>query len=256
MRLTVTSLALVLLIALTSVSAGFKPTKQVNLASFAYGPYSNYDEDRGQHGLVLEIIKMSFESQGYIVNIDFLPHLRCIEMTKIGDYDGFFPVEHMIGLDSIFAYSEPIYDLNIGYCTKKDFKLDIEQKEDLSNFTVGTVLGKEYNHELDHLTTVQQDMVRDDLLNMKKLYTDRVDVILIDKYIAKYLLKNDLSEIADQFEFEQSLLIQTNQYLAMNRNLVGTNAKLQAFNNGLDEIVRDGTFNRLITQHIRSLGIE
>jgi len=256
MRLTVTSLALVLLLALTSASAGFEPTKQVNLASFAYGPYSNYDDERGEHGLVLEIIKMSFESQGYTVNIDFLPHLRCLEMTKIGNYHGFFPVEHMHGLDSIFAYSEPIYDLNIGYCTKKTLKLEISDKSDLTNFTVGTVLGKEYNHELDNVSNVQQDMVRDDLLNMKKLYTDRVDVILIDKYIAKYLLKNDLNEIADQFEFEQSLLVQTNQYLAMNRNTVGSAAKLDAFNRGLEQIVKDGTFTKLITRHIQSLGIE
>ena len=108
------------------------------------------------------------------------------------------------------------------------------------------VRGYANSPEFDAADFLKKDVANSDLVNLKKLLTKRVDLIVIDELLAKYLSNKSLKEGMEQLEFMEPPLEVKPVYLLVSKKINGGEEIVKEFNAGLQAISEDGTLNKII----------
>ena len=88
----------------------------------------------------------------------------------------------------------------------------------------------------------------DDTTNLRKLGAGRVDLILIDKGVAQYLLRTAVPELQSRLQWLEPAIETFPLYVGFVKAAPRHERLLQAFTRGLKELERDGTLQRLVTE--------
>lgn len=238
-RLVVTGLSLASILTVCA-----QQEKTVTLASLDWEPYIGTKLPK--QGCVAQIATEAFKTQGYQVKIDFLPWARAVASAKEGTHDGLFPEYYDEERLKDFVYSQPFKGGPVGFLKRKDAKITYATLEDLKPYKIGVVRGYVNTVEFDKATYLKKEEVDADLQNLKKLNAGRLDLIVIDKYVASYLAKQELGADAVNFEFLSPPLEEKSLYIAFSKKAPDSAAKLSAFNKGLEAITKSGRLAELL----------
>lgn len=221
--------------------------KSVSLAVLNWEPYVG--ENMKDYGFGAEIISTAFSRLGYRVEFNFMPWVRALKDTEIGKYDavcfGYYSNERA----KTFAFSEPYAVSSLVFYQHRDSKISFTSLEDLKPFRIGVVRGFVNTAEFDKADYLQKEEVHTELLNMKKLLNKRVDLIVIDKFIAQYLLKTKFKRNEAEFEALEPPLKTQPLYLMFSKNVKNYEHRLKDFNLGLQQISEDGTIAKIMAKH-------
>lgn len=96
---------------------------------------------------------------------------------------------------------------------------------------------------------MKTEEVTSDEQNIRKIYHERVDLILIDKGVAQYLIATKFPEYQEELEWMEPALEHVAQHLVLSKQVAEYRIKLNDFNEGLRLITEDGTLQRILTKH-------
>jgi len=218
----------------------------IHLASSEYPPY--FGEKLDNNGVISEIIVKSFNRVGYDVEITFMPWARAFEMTKRGDFDGMFALWHRKDREKWFLFSEPLLPKNeIGFYKRKENNITYKRLEDLKEYYIGVCRQYANPPEFEQATFLKIEEVVNDKQNILKLYHKRVDLILIDKGLAQYLITTQFPKYQEELEWMEPVLETVEQHLVISKD---ANVYLiKIFNEGLRVIKEEGTIQRILRKH-------
>jgi len=164
--------------------------EEIRLTSCDWQPYAG--KELSNFGFTSEILKSAFERVGYKVQFKIYPWNRAIEQTKKGKMDGIYSAYYSEERAKTFALSDPYIDSKVHFCKLKKNKKIVYSGNlrDLSSYTVGVVRGYVNSPEFDKADYIKKDEASSDLTNLRKLLKGRIDLIIIDKFVALYHLKN------------------------------------------------------------------
>lgn len=74
---------------------------------------------------------------------------------------------------------------------------------------------------------MQKEIANDNDLNMKKLLADRVDLIVIDKFVAQHIMKTSLPQGADVLEALEPPLADNPIHLIFSKNAKAMSARFK-----------------------------
>ena len=226
-----------------SVAAG----KQVMLAATEYSPY--YGRQLPNQGVISEIIREAFKQNGYEAQIKFLPWKRALEMTRRGEVDALYTAWYREERRQWFAFSDPLPIANeIGFFKRIDSSISYRTILDLRPFKIGIVRGYSNPPEFDRAGLITE-AVTEDRLNIKKLAAGRIDLVLIDKIIGLHIIKTEVPESAQMLEWLHPPLKIEEQYLIFSKKVQGFEQKRTDFNQGLRQIIAEGTVDAIIARH-------
>lgn len=221
--------------------------KNVSLAVLNWNPYAG--EKLENYGFGAEIISEAFSRSGYTTEFHFMPWMRALKDTEIGKYDavcfGYYSKQRA----KTYAFSEPYAQSSLVLYKHKDSQISYSTLEDLKPYQIGVVRGFVNTVEFDSADYLQKQEVHNEVLNMKKLLNKRVDLIVIDKFIAQYLLNTMFKENKEDFEALEPPLETKPLYLMFSRNVKKFVQKLEDFNLGLQKIESDGTIDIIMEKH-------
>jgi len=168
--------------------------------------------------------------------------------------DGLFSAYHSAERTKYFAISTPYIQSDIRFCILKNRNIRFENLPSLTPYTIGVVTGYVNSPAFDKADYLKKDVASSDLTNLRKLLSKRVDLIVIDKYVALYHLKNSpfIGGNIRDVKFLDPPLILMPVHLMLSKAISGYEKKLFDFNTGLKLIQKDGTYNRII----HALGFE
>jgi len=239
-----------LVLALTVVPAMSQAeNKSIVLTSAEYAPY--YGAALFNRGPVTEIVTTAFETEGYEVKVDFYPWVRAENLARNGKkYDGMFPPWHSEDREQWFVFSKPMFANQIGFYKLKNSPVDFTNYASLkqSNHSIGIVNGYVNPKGFDE-AKLNTKNVSSDLLNLRKLVNKRIDLALIDKKLAQYIVFTELSEHLGAIEWIDPPLEKKSQYLVLSKKAVDYQQKMADFNRGLDKISDDGTLAKIMKKH-------
>lgn len=236
--------------------AAYAQSKQVKLSSLNWEPYIG--KSLPGYGYVYELVDAAFKKSGYDIKVLFVPWARALLMAQRGDVDAVFPEYYSKERSDEFAFSKPFLGGPVGFYKRKDnlteYSVDprVHQDKallDLSGYKFGIVRGYVNTQAFDRANYLFKEDVVDDFTNLKRLYFDRIQFIFIDKFVAEHILNKQLPSYKDELVFMDPPLEVKNLYLAFSRNAPDYDAKLQAFNQGLDMIKADGTLQKIYEKH-------
>lgn len=150
-----------------------------------------------------------------------------------------------------FLFSEPYLDSKIVLCVLKGSPIKWSGSlKELEGFRIGVVSGFSNTPEFDSDSHLTKDYATNDLYNLKKLIKKRVDVIVIDKYVAIDILKNNptVDKGLGAVEFLNPELAVRPLHLIFNQTKPKAVELLKNFNEGLRIATEDGSIKEIMQQ--------
>ncbi|OGR10972.1 MAG: hypothetical protein A2277_14215 [Desulfobacterales bacterium RIFOXYA12_FULL_46_15] len=226
---------------------GYAEAQKITLVSSEYPPY--FGVKLANYGGLGEIIVAAFQRVGYEVTIKFYPWARAIQMTKDGDCDGMFALWFTQEREQWFVFSDPLPANEIGFYKRTADPIHFTTLEELKPYRIGTVRGYANPSAFEQATYLQKEEVTQDLQNLKKLVANHIDLALIDKGLAAYLLTTALPEARDTVEWLEPALEIMPQYVVMSKQVAAYQQKIEDFNRGLAQITQDGLVENIRAKH-------
>lgn len=214
--------------------------KEVKLSTLEWPPYIG--ESLQSKGYVHEIVKRAFEKAGYNVKITFYPWARALHTASSGESDGLFPEYYDESRLTDFVFSDPFPGGPVGFYKRRgdnikftvDPRIDPEKAlQGLKAYSFGVVRGYINTKAFDEADYLLKDPIVDDDLNLKKLFSKRIDLIFIDKYVASYLITEKYPWMTDSLEFMEPELEIKKLYVAFSKKSPNYLRQKQDFNKGL-----------------------
>jgi polar amino acid transport system substrate-binding protein len=231
----------------TAVSPGAAEGESVQLAALNWPPYIG--ENLTENGFGAEIIKTAFNRVGYGVTFSFLPWIRALKDANIGKYDAVCFAYYSEQRAKTYALSLPFVESALVFCKRREADIAYHTLQDLKPYRIGIVRGYVNTSEFDQAHYLQKEQANSELLNLKKLLNKRIDLTLIDKFVAQYLIHSVFARQATAFQFISPPLKIHPMYLMFSKNTKNYQTKLNAFNHGLQQIGADGTIARIMARH-------
>lgn len=218
------------------------PLQAVELVSADYPPY--FGPSLQQGGVLTQIVVQAFRRSHYPVNIHYLPWARALADVREGKFDG------MIALparedDKDLIFSIPLAHLQMGFYKQQERQISFKDLHELKSFKIGTIRGQALPMPLNGLQLSTFDSL-DDTTNLRKLGIGRLDLVLTDRLVGKYLLENRLTDMRIPLDWQGQLVATPSQHLALSRKRAEAMKKMQAFNQGLTQMEQDGSLKKIL----------
>ena len=115
-------------------------------------------------------------------------------------------------------------------------------------YTIGLARGYVLPPGFDEVS-LKLSRVKDDEMSLRKLHKGRVDLVLTDKIVGKYIIETKIPDAVPDLEWLDPPLTVEFNYVVFSKKAGDYAAKLTDFNRGLAEIKADGTLATIAAQH-------
>lgn len=226
---------------------GFVFSQELYLTSTNYPPY--FGKNLKNNGFIAEIISESFKRSGISLRIDFFPWARSQMMVERGVAQGIFSMWKTKEREKLFVYSNPIPVPNkLVLLAPKKLDIIFKTYDDLKQYTIGYVHGYAYPKDFKNSDLVKNKSYTDKEM-VEKLISGLIDAAVIDELQAQYLLDRYFFDQKDSFKVINPPLAIFSQHLVISRRINNAENIIIEFNNGLDSILQDGTFDLILKKH-------
>ncbi len=205
---------------LLSVSIDADDT-EVRMAVTEWAPYTG--ENLPDQGISTAVIRKVFARAGYKLVVDFSPWQRTqTSLFQTTKYIGTFPI-----YDSFLRRSECLYSVAfgqspVGFVQQIKNPVSWQTFDDLKTARIGTVMGYSNTEKFDALAasgSLDVSSVPTDVMNIRRLVFNRIDLAVMDKFVMRYLLANneELKPYQAQLEFNDRPLGNPKHYICFAR---------------------------------------
>jgi polar amino acid transport system substrate-binding protein len=200
----------------------------------------------GQPGFVEEVAREALRRAGYGLRVLPLPHERALQNANAGIEDG--DLYRAAGFEkdypNLVQVPQPLLEQDFVAMSRRA-GIEVRGWSDLARYSVGYVTGnKILERQLQGVA--QQTSVRDNAALFAMLAADRVDVVLINRWVG-YLAAQQAGLVV---RVQEPALLRVPMFIYLHRKHESLAPRLAT---ALTEVKRDGTWQRLYDQIIKPL---
>ncbi|MFT7637686.1 MAG: polar amino acid transport system substrate-binding protein [Candidatus Omnitrophota bacterium] len=232
---------------IVSSSCFAEEKKVIRLATLVWEPYVG--EELKEYGLTSEIMKIAFENLGYEVQFNFMPWVRCLKDTEEGIYDGCYPAYTTKERAVTYEISKSILSSPLVFYKRMRDDIVYDTLEGLSDYNIGVVRGYVNGEAFDSAEYLNKVEGRSDEINVKKLLWERLDLIVVDDFIAKDIMNRLFEDRVNEIgPLEPPLQVKT-LHLLLSKKLENYEELIQAFDSEIEKMNIDGTLDKIKSKH-------
>lgn len=221
--------------------------QKIIAAADAYPPYM--DPAHPKQGISLQIVRAAYATQGYVIDMHFVPWARAMNGVKNGEYDILPNAWWTQERARFLLYSEPYMQSEIKFIKRKGDPFEYHGLGSLTGKTVGIVKGYGYGDEFLNSTNFARPEVSEILQNVKKLVLGRIDLTLDDEIVARWIIKHRAPSLMQSIEFTQNGLSSQQMHVTSSLENPRHQTIIDAFNKGLATIKANGTFDNILREN-------
>jgi len=231
--------SLLLVFPLALPAAATDNARVMRLASLEWLPYVG--ADLAQEGWSTFVAATAARQFNYRTEIEYFPWTRAMQLgVKNARYAGYFPAYYTEERARQCHFSAPIGSSTIGIAYLKSTPLQWSALQDLDKFKLAVVAGFSNGQAFDAMVRegkLNVDASPNDMLNLRKLLARRVDAVVIDKLVLRYLLLTEPSIAKDgaQIAFHEKPLAELPLHVCFQRSPAGLEMQ-QAFNAAMQAV--------------------
>lgn len=235
---------------------------KVVLSSLEWPPYISARPDpvTGQQGYVHELLIAVMKEAGYDLEILFFPWARAIEMAKSGQVDGSFPHYFKETQQTDWGVlSDPFPGGPLVLYKRKDLHVNFsvdprlnqaQSLKDLVKYTFGVVRSYANTETFDKMEYLKKEESNTDEANLRKLFNKRIDLAVIDKYVARYLLNQPMLRIfEDDVECMSPVLEEKAFYVNFSKQSKHYPQMVSDFNRAYQKLMQEGKIKAIIDNY-------
>lgn len=220
--------------------------ESLRLVTEPWAPYV-YLQDGKPTGIDYEITALVFKRLGIDVEWQFLPWRRCLMMLQQGQADGALDIFESPERESELLYpSEPLSEVEFVLFQAKARPHLFNRLEDLRGLKVGVSPGFLYGKDFRQSNLFEREPAPSLEANLGKLLLGRVDLVITDRKVGRYALKEQGLE--DQIEELPLVVSRDQQFLAVRRN-AGMDLLVQRFAAELRRFKQEPAYAALLARY-------
>lgn len=230
-----------LLFAATPVQA-----REIVLCTMNWEPYYGKDMPRG--GFFTELVRTAFERAGHSVTVEFMPWPRAMLEVKQGDRDVLLGAYWSKERAETYIASDSIYTDRTGLVAHESLGVqEFDSLRELTDYTIGVGRGFAVSDEFDDADYLDKDFEETQILNLRKLFADRVDMVAGSFVSIRYFANKEDMDVS-ALEFLEPPLQEQSLHIMVSRSIPDSEELLADFHEGLEAIREDGTYERILEE--------
>ncbi len=217
---------------------------EIRLTTVNWEPF--YDEGIEQQGFITALTREAFERAGYDTEVDFVPWARAMYDVEQGVRHVLLGAYYTEERAETFIASDRLYTTRVGLVALEDLGRDsYDSLRDLSDYDIGYGRGWATSEEFDQADYLNRIPEDDNVLNVRKLYADRIDMIAMnfDRFMA---ITREEGVDPDEAVFLDPPLQESGLYLMVSRAIPNGEELVEEFNRALAEMRQDGTYDEIL----------
>lgn len=204
------------------------------------------DPAAANKGIITEIATAAYATQGYELEMIFVPWARAIKGVKNASYDLLLGTWLTEERKKYLMYSDTYLSNSIKFLKKKDNDFDYKGIESLSGLSVGVVRDYGYGDEILKANNFRRPETKDFISNARKLAAGRIDLTLEDEIVARAIIAKKQPELLDKIDFADTAYSINTLHVTCGLANAKHEELILAFNRGLAEIRKNGEYDRIL----------
>lgn len=214
-----------------------------------YPPFS-YEEKGEIKGISTQVVRAALKEAGIESAIRQYPFARAYRMSQKEENVFEYCVVRTPEREKLFQWIGGVGVAEQGLLALKDRDIRIEKIEDLSKYSIGTVLEDvidQYLRKHEQKLGLKLDRVADYELNVNKLFMKRFDLCGMNKFVAMYLAKK-LGHSENDIKSVYTIGELTGEYYLVTglKTSPETVKKLRA---AFETVHRNGTYQKIVDEY-------
>ena len=236
--------SLLLLVGLAG--AGPVQAREITMCTLNWEPY--YGEELPRDGFFTEIVRTAFERAGHTVKVEFMPWARAMLEVKQGDREVLLGAYYNEERAETYIASDSIYTDEVGIVALRELGVSgFDTLRELDEYTIGHGRGYSVNEEFDNADYLDKETAKSQVLNLRKLYAGRIDMIAGSFASIRYLANQEGHDL-DRMVFLDPPLKENTLHIMVSRAIEDGEELLADFHEGLSSIREDGTYDRILEE--------
>lgn len=222
--------------------------REISMVTNDWAPF--FGSELENDGAVTVIVKAAFQRVGHNAEIKFVPWLRALKLVKYGEHDLLMGAYYSDERSKTYLYSDPFWDIKLGLVAPKSLNINHYSKlQDLTPYKIGIVQGWVNSPEFDAADYLNKQETTNQILNVRKLLKNRVDMIVTSYDIFRYEVATQSGYTHSDFVFIQPPLNSHKLHLIVSHQLPEGKKIIRDFNKGLAAIKQDGTYDKILKEY-------
>jgi polar amino acid transport system substrate-binding protein len=240
---------LIMAILLLTATGSLAADKTIVAAADPWPPF--IDPSAPQKGLALEIVRAAFGTQGYTVDMKYVPWANAVNSVKEGKYDILPNTWVTEERKAYLHFSEPYAVNEVKFIKLKDDSFEFNGLDSIAGKKVGTVRGYAYGDDFNNATNFTREDANDFLTNIKKLThaQKRIDLTLEDEIVARALITKEDPTLLEKISFTKNALSSNSLHVTCSLKNPKHKEIIEAFNTGLADIKASGEYAKILEKY-------
>ncbi|MDH4567989.1 transporter substrate-binding domain-containing protein [Pseudomonas sp. BN414] len=230
---------------LSCLSLSFGVRADLRLATLEYPPYCSQSLPQG--GSIIELTTRAFATQGYKVQVDFMPWARVRAALHSGHYQGALALWPREVVEENLHASRPLFYSELGFFVRTDTPVDFKNLSELKGRKVGVVRGYGYPASVLRSGFRAEEAV-DDISNLRKLDARRFDLVLLERVVGQYLVATD-DHLRGKLQWQPPALERIPLLAGFTAPHPGQPDWAQVYERGLRDLLASGEYTRILERH-------
>jgi len=200
-------------------------------------------------GYMSEIVRAALSKTGYLLDIEWAPWNRVLEVSKLGGYDGILVASYKQDREAFFEYSSTIGSSRFVFWQGSENAYSYDSLDSFNGMRVGVLLGSNFTQDLKNHGGIMVDEVNDIRQNIMKLSHGRIDAFLGSYDNVNYLLNGEMSEHRNKIKPITPDYRTYDLYMLISKEHPDHRSIVKAFNRALSEMMQDGSYKSILLKH-------
>lgn len=204
-------------------------------------------ERQGQaRGLAVDIITAAYQTVGVEVSFKTMPYARCMAQVKAGQELGCFDSapDSQLTADYLF-HQTPLFNATIGiYALASSTERGLTPVQ-LRGRSVGLTNGYTYGDAVESDITLQRDVARTDLLNLRKLLLGRTQYSLVYTRVVDHLQTRYPQEFVGRIK-QVGVAVNTELFVTFSRKRPESVRFAKLLDQGIKNLQKDQRYAQIV----------
>ncbi len=218
-------------------------TSRLRLASDTWPPFTNV---AGKSRLAVDLVHEALRRAGVSEETTIATWKDVTAGLGDGRFDGSAAIWRSPDREKFLLFSKPYLENRLVLVGAKGSDVSAPRLGALAGKRVAVVEQYAYGDAVEGAQGPRFIQGQSDQENLTKLLRGDVDYMLVDDLLIRYLVKQQYEEARRRLEIGTTPLVLRTLHFAVRRDLAGAKAIVDGFNEQIDKMLADGTYNVIL----------
>lgn len=235
--------SLLLLITSTISTIGVAQIVEVQLASDTWPPFTGMIENQA---VASQIVREALNRNEVAANTKIIGFEHVMDGIKAERYDGSAALWKDEQRDEFLIFSKPYLENQLVLVGRKGTDVSMRALDELQGKKLALVDAYSYGITDKDLADIGITYGKSDQANLIALLKGDIDYMLVDALLIHNLMQTQPLQTADKLSVGDAPIITKSLHFALRKDLEGADALIKEFNQSVDAMKADGTYNRIL----------